>query len=157
MDLEKLRKIIELFNEGGLTGLVIKGDVGRTSDGFVELELKKELGGPVAVPTAPPAIPAVEIQAPAPAEPVPVPESGEELVYVVAPLVGTFYSAPSPESKAYVKVGDHVGKGSIVCIVEAMKVMNEIECDYAGTVVQALVENAQPVEYGQKMFAIKPG
>jgi acetyl-CoA carboxylase biotin carboxyl carrier protein len=157
MDLEKLRKIIELFNEGGLTGLVIKGDVGRTSDGFVELELKKELGGPVAVPTAPPAIPAVEIQAPAPAEPVPVPESGEELVYVVAPLVGTFYSAPSPESKAYVKVGDHVGKGSIVCIVEAMKVMNEIESDYAGTVVQALVENAQPVEYGQKMFAIKPG
>ena len=158
MDLEKLRKIIELFNEGGLTGLVIKGDVGRTSDGFVELELKKEPAvAPVAVPTAPPAIPAVEIQAPAPAEPVPVPESGEELVYVVAPLVGTFYTARSPESPPYVKVGDRVGKGSIVCIVEAMKVMNEIESDYAGTVVGALVENAQPVEYGQKMFVIKPG
>jgi len=149
MDLEKLRKIIELFNEGGLTGLTIKG----AGDGFDELELKKEHTGPVAVPTAAPAI----IQTPAPAEPVPVPESGEELVYVVAPLVGTFYSAPSPESKAYVKVGDRVDKGSIVCIVEAMKVMNEIECDYAGTVVQVLVENAQPVEYGQKMFAIKPG
>jgi len=154
MDLEKLRKIIELFNEGGLTGLVIKGD----EDGFEELEIKKELPiAPAAVPAAPLSAAAQEPEASAPVEPTPVPESGEELVYVVAPLVGTFYSAPSPESPPYVNVGDRVGKGSIVCIVEAMKVMNEIESDYAGTVVQALVENAQPVEYGQKMFAIKPG
>jgi acetyl-CoA carboxylase biotin carboxyl carrier protein len=154
MDLEKLRQIIELFNEGGLTGLVIKGD----EDGFEELELKKELpAAPVAVPAAPP-LPAVqEPEAPAPAEPVPVPPSDEELVYVIAPLVGTFYAAPSPESPPYVKMGDRVDKGTVVCIVEAMKVMNEIESEYAGTIVKVMVENAQSVEYGQKMFAIKPG
>jgi acetyl-CoA carboxylase biotin carboxyl carrier protein len=155
MDLEKLRKIIELFNEGGLTGLVIKGD----SDGFEKLELRKELtAAPVApAPVAPPTPAAQEPAAPAPAEPAPVPESPEELVYVVAPLVGTFYTSPSPESPPYVKVGDRVGKGTIVCIVEAMKVMNEIESEYAGTVVKVMVENAQPVEYGQRMFAIQPG
>jgi acetyl-CoA carboxylase biotin carboxyl carrier protein len=158
MDLEKLRKIIELFNSGGLTGLTIKG----AGDGFDEIELKKELAAaPVAVPTAPPATPVVELLAPAPTGPVPVsaepPEIPEELVYVTAPLVGTFYSSPSPESPPYVKMGDRVGKGSIVCIVEAMKVMNEIECEYAGTIVKVMVENGQPVEYGQKMFAVKPG
>ncbi|MCX7022917.1 MAG: acetyl-CoA carboxylase biotin carboxyl carrier protein [bacterium] len=154
MDLEKLRKIIDLFNEGGLTGLVIKG----ADDGFEELELKKELAAaPVAVPVAAPSVAAQEPETPAPTAPTPVSESGEDFLYVVAPLVGTFYTAPSPESPPYVKVGDHVGKGSIVCIVEAMKVMNEIECDYAGTIVRVMVENAQPVEYGQKMFAVKPG
>jgi acetyl-CoA carboxylase biotin carboxyl carrier protein len=155
MDLEKLRKIIELFNEGGLTGLVIKGD----SDGFEELELKKELPAVPAAPApvAPPAPVAQEPTVPATVEPAPVPESPEELVYVVAPLVGTFYTSPSPESPPYVKVGDQVGKGTIVCIVEAMKVMNEIESEYDGTIVKVMVENAQPVEYGQRMFAIKPG
>ncbi|OGD79760.1 MAG: acetyl-CoA carboxylase, biotin carboxyl carrier protein [Candidatus Coatesbacteria bacterium RBG_13_66_14] len=155
MDLEKLRKIIELFNEGGLTGLVIKGD----EDGFEELELKKELPAEsaVAIPVAPPSAAPLEPEAPAPAAPAPLPESGEELVYVVAPLVGTFYTAPSPESPVYVKVGDRVDKGTVVCIVEAMKVMNEIESEYAGTIVKVMVQNAQPVEYGQRMFAIKPG
>ncbi len=155
MDLEKLRKIIELFNEGGLTGLVIKGD----SDGFEKLELRKELTAAPAVPApvVPPEPVVQKTEAPSTAEPAPVPESTEELVYVVAPLVGTFYASPSPESPPYVKVGDRVGKGTIVCIVEAMKVMNEIESEYAGTIVKVMVENAQPVEYGQRMFAIQPG
>jgi len=154
MDLEKLRKIIELFNEGGLTGLVIKGD----EDGFEELELKRELtAAPAPAPVVPAPVASTQPEAPTPAEPVPVPSGDEELVYVVAPLVGTFYASPSPESPAYVKVGDRVDKGTVVCIVEAMKVMNEIESEYAGTIVKVMVENAQPVEYGQQMFAIKPG
>jgi acetyl-CoA carboxylase biotin carboxyl carrier protein len=71
-------------------------------------------------------------------------------------MVGTFYAAPSPESPPYVRQGDRVNKGQVVCIVEAMKLMNEIESDVSGTVVRVMVENAQPVEYGQELFLIQP-
>jgi acetyl-CoA carboxylase biotin carboxyl carrier protein len=154
MDLDRLRKIIELFNAGGLTELRLRGVEGD----FEELELKRELvAPPAAVPAAGPAPPpAAEPEVVEPVEPSAAPVPSAELVYVEAPLVGTFYAAPSPESPPYVKVGDHVDKGTIVCIVEAMKVMNEIESEYTGTVVKVLAENAQPVEYGQKLFVVKP-
>lgn len=74
---------------------------------------------------------------------------------VLSPIVGTFYRAPNPDAEPYVKVGDHVSKGQVLCIVEAMKLMNEIESDADGVVVKAFVDNAQPVEYGAKLFAIK--
>ena len=73
-----------------------------------------------------------------------------------SPIVGTFYSAPNPESDAFVKPGDSVSKGQVVCIVEAMKLMNEIESDVDGTVVEVLQENAQAVEFGQPLFTIRP-
>jgi len=75
---------------------------------------------------------------------------------IKSPIVGTYYSAPSPDSETYVEVGKHITKGSTLCIVEAMKLMNEIESDMSGTVTKILVENAQPVEFGQPMFVIKP-
>ncbi len=75
---------------------------------------------------------------------------------IKSPIVGTFFSSASPDSAPFVKAGDHVKAGQVVCIVEAMKLMNEIEADVAGTIVKALVENAQPVEYGQPLFSIKP-
>jgi acetyl-CoA carboxylase biotin carboxyl carrier protein len=71
-------------------------------------------------------------------------------------MVGTFYAAPSPESSDYVRQGDHINKGQVVCIVEAMKLMNEIESEVSGTIVRVLVENAQPVEYGQELFQVQP-
>jgi acetyl-CoA carboxylase biotin carboxyl carrier protein len=74
---------------------------------------------------------------------------------IKSPIVGTFFTAASPEAKPFVKPGDHVKSGQVVCIVEAMKLMNEIESDVSGVVVRALVENAQPVEYGQPLFAIR--
>jgi acetyl-CoA carboxylase biotin carboxyl carrier protein len=80
----------------------------------------------------------------------------EGLSFVTSPIVGTFYQAPSPESDAYVKVGDYVSKGQVLCIVEAMKLMNEIEADASGTVVRRYPENAQPVEFGERLFAIRP-
>jgi acetyl-CoA carboxylase biotin carboxyl carrier protein len=83
-------------------------------------------------------------------------QKGEELYYIKSPIVGTFYKAPSPNSDAFVSVGDFVEKGSVVCIVEAMKLMNEIESDVAGEIISILVENGQPVEYGEKLFAIRP-
>jgi acetyl-CoA carboxylase biotin carboxyl carrier protein len=83
-------------------------------------------------------------------------EAAEELFYIKSPIVGTFYKAPSPNSEAFVSVGDFVEKGNVVCIIEAMKLMNEIESDVAGEIVSILVENGQPVEYGERLFAIRP-
>ncbi len=82
-------------------------------------------------------------------------EEKENYHYITSPIVGTFYRAPSPTSEPFVKEGDHVSKGQVLCIVEAMKVMNEVESDVSGTIVKILVENAEPVEYGDKLFAIK--
>ena len=83
-------------------------------------------------------------------------EIEEDLFYVKSPIVGTFYKASSPDSEPFVSVGDFVEKGNVVCIIEAMKLMNEIESDLAGEVVSILVENGQPVEYGERLFAIRP-
>ena len=79
----------------------------------------------------------------------------EELVYIKSPIVGTFHKAPSPDAEAFVSVGDFVEKGTVVCIIEAMKLMNEIESDVSGEIVSILVENGQPVEYGENLFAIR--
>ena len=83
--------------------------------------------------------------------------SGDENLHAItSPIVGTFYRAPNPDADPYVKVGDFVEKGQTLCIVEAMKLMNEIECDISGTVVRVLSENAQPVEYGENLFLVRP-
>jgi acetyl-CoA carboxylase biotin carboxyl carrier protein len=87
----------------------------------------------------------------------PSPEEDKNLFYVTSPMVGTFYRAPSPTSPPFVDIGDTVKKGQTLCIIEAMKLMNEIECEVNGVVVDILVENGKPVEYGQKLFAIKAG
>lgn len=115
----------------------------------------------------PPAMPGY--QAPPPQAAAPAPESAaaapaasaadekdSSLHEIKSPIVGTFYRSPSPDSDPFVEVGTHVSQGSTLCIVEAMKLMNEIECDTTGTVVKVLVENGQPVEYNQPMFLIKP-
>jgi acetyl-CoA carboxylase biotin carboxyl carrier protein len=91
-----------------------------------------------------------------PAEAVPA-EPEEKLQAVKSPIVGTFYESPSPGAPPFVKVGDRVEVGQVLCIVEAMKLMNEIECDVAGEVVKKLAANGQPIEYGQELFAIRPG
>ena len=124
----------------------------------VRLRIKRASNhaAPVAVVSAAP----LSATAPAvPAPPVPQqlpPEKEEELYYVKSPIVGTFYKSPSPTSDPFVSIGDFVEKGSIVCIIEAMKLMNEIESEVAGEVISILVENGQPVEYGEKLFAIRP-
>ncbi len=83
-------------------------------------------------------------------------ESLDGLLEVVCPMVGTFYSAPSPDSPPYVEVGQRVGNGTVLCIIEAMKLMNELESEVAGTIAKIMVENAQPVEYGQVLFLVDP-
>jgi acetyl-CoA carboxylase biotin carboxyl carrier protein len=84
------------------------------------------------------------------------PEPAEDLHIVKSPIVGTFYESPSPGSPPFVNVGDSLKVGQVLCIVEAMKLMNEIECDVAGKLVRKIVANGQPIEYGQELFAVRP-
>jgi acetyl-CoA carboxylase biotin carboxyl carrier protein len=110
---------------------------------------------PVAAPVAAPTAVAAPAESPAPA-PVAAPIApASNGTTVKAPIVGTFYQSSSPDAAAFVKVGDHVEVGKILCIIEAMKLMNEIEAEVAGTVKQILVQNASPVEYGQPLFVIE--
>jgi acetyl-CoA carboxylase biotin carboxyl carrier protein len=109
-----------------------------------------------AAPAAISAIPAVHARAASAAAQPPAEASDEASLHIVkSPIVGTFYESPSPGSPAFVKIGDHVDLGQVLCIVEAMKLMNEIECDAAGEIVKRLVQNGQPVEYGQPLFALR--
>jgi acetyl-CoA carboxylase biotin carboxyl carrier protein len=109
----------------------------------------------VSAPAAAPAVPA-----PAPAAPVApapsAPAAEDRTVYVKSPIVGTFYESSAPGTPPFVKPGDHVSVGQVLCIIESMKLMNEIESDVAGTVMARLVENGRPVEYGESLFSIQP-
>ena len=106
---------------------------------------------PAPQPSAPSPAPAESKSAPAEAE-----EADDDHVEVTAPIVGTFYASPAPDAPPYVKVGDRVEPGTVLCIIEAMKLMNEIEAEVAGTVAEILVRNEEPVEYGQPLFRIEP-
>jgi acetyl-CoA carboxylase biotin carboxyl carrier protein len=113
--------------------------------------------GPVAA--APVALPAMQSAAASFATPAPVPatESEDAALHIVkSPIVGTFYESPSPGAPAFVKVGDQVENGQVLCIIEAMKLMNEIESDAAGELVKRFIQTGQPVEYGQQLFAVRP-
>ncbi len=109
-----------------------------------------------AVQAPPPTADPPSVRAAAVTEEAPPPAEGEDLHPVASPIVGTFYRAPNPDADPYVKVGDFVEKGQTLCIVEAMKLMNEIECDISGTIVKVLRENAQPVEFGEDLFLVRP-
>ena len=150
MDLRKLKKLIDLVQESGIAELEI-------TEGEVKVRIVK--GGPVNVSAAPifaapqPERPAGPAAAPAPAAAPEAPAAPEGHV-VKAPMVGTFYRSPSPDAKAFVEVGQTVKEGDTVCIIEAMKLMNEIEADASGVVKAILVENGQPVEYGQPLLIL---
>jgi acetyl-CoA carboxylase biotin carboxyl carrier protein len=133
--------------------------------GSVRFRIRKDGVAPILAspqPTAAPA-PVAQAQSPiqaaaAPASQAPgVPADEPGVHFITSPIVGTFYRAPSPNASPYVQVGDFVKPGQTLCVVEAMKLMNEIECDAAGEVVRVLVENGQPVEYGERLFAVRVG
>ena len=149
MDLRKLKKLIDLVQESGIAELEI-------TEGEEKVKIVK--GGALSVspgpaPAALPAAAAAESR-PSPAAPSAEPEPGQEGRVVKAPMVGTFYRAASPDAKPFVEVGQAVKEGDTVCIIEAMKLMNEIEADASGAVKAILVENGQPVEYGQPLFIL---
>ena len=156
MDLRKLKKLIDLVQESGIGEIEI-------TEGEEKVRISRQLAGAAPVIMAAPSMqpmgyapqqaggpsggPAAAPGAAAPAEP-----QGHQLK---SPMVGTFYRAPSPGAPSFVEVGQSVTKGQTLCIIEAMKLMNEIESDVAGTIKAILVENGQPVEYGQPLFLIE--
>ncbi|MBI4289906.1 MAG: acetyl-CoA carboxylase biotin carboxyl carrier protein [Betaproteobacteria bacterium] len=145
MDLRKLKKLIDLVEESGIAELEI-------TEGEERVRIVKTASRGTQTHAAPPVEPAPSlIVAPAAAPGVPAAPEGH---VVKAPMVGTFYRAASPGAKPFVEVGDAVKKGQPICIIEAMKLMNEIEADSDGVVKEVLVENGQPVEYGEPLFVI---
>ncbi len=149
MDLRKLKKLIDLVEESGIAELEI-------TEGEERVRIARVLAGgqpvymnaPMPAPTVPvaPAAPAAAPAETAPAEP--------EGHVVRSPMVGTFYRSPSPGAKSFAEVGQSVSAGDTLCIIEAMKLLNEIEADQGGVIKAILVENGQPVEYGEPLFVI---
>ena len=144
LDLEQLRELIRLLDEANLTEIEVEHDDDRIR---VRRDPTVVSGAVAAQPVAP--VPA------AGAAPEALAAAEEGSTYVTSPFVGTFYRSPSPDADAFVEVGDEVTAGQVLCIVEAMKLMNEIEAEAAGTVVEVLVENGKPVEYGDRLFRIE--
>jgi acetyl-CoA carboxylase biotin carboxyl carrier protein len=151
---EQIKELIELVAERQIGGVELE------RSGFrLEITGRREAPAPhlhAAAPPAPPQAPAASAESAGAAAA--VPEAAEAGVHVLtSPIVGTFYRAAAPDADPFVDVGDRVEPGQVLCIVEAMKLMNEIEADVAGTVVSVHPKNAQPVEYGEPLFSIRPG
>jgi acetyl-CoA carboxylase biotin carboxyl carrier protein len=161
IDLGLLERLLSFMTEHGLEEF-------EYAHGDLRIRLKKASAPSTVVPVMLPAVPApvpsgviaqqaappAAAPSPAPAEPAPAPAQDQHIIK--SPIVGTFYAGASPESAPYVRVGDVVEAGQTVCIIEAMKLMNEIEADISGEVLRILVENGQPVEYGEPLFALGP-
>jgi acetyl-CoA carboxylase biotin carboxyl carrier protein len=147
MDLRKLKKLIDLVQESGISELEV-------TEGEEKVKIVKSGAAAVAY-TAAAAVPAAGQTAPAVPQPVATAAPAEVPGHLVkSPMVGTFYRSPSPGAKPFVEVGDTVKSGDTICIIEAMKLLNEIECDKDGIVKAILVENGQPVEYGEPLVLI---
>lgn len=150
MDIRKVKKLIELLEESNIDELEIH-------EGEESVRISRNSGRVMAAPAAAPVMAAAPIApAPAAAEPAAAEPAAAELAghVVRSPMVGTFYRSPSPGASAFVEVGKSVQAGDTLCIVEAMKMMNQIESDTSGTISQILVEDGQPVEFDQPLFTI---
>ncbi|HKO16522.1 MAG TPA: acetyl-CoA carboxylase biotin carboxyl carrier protein [Gemmatimonadaceae bacterium] len=164
IDLRYVKKLIEIIDESTVDSIEISTDKGMK----IRISKSPQQRGAVqmAAPMPVPALLAPAAGRPTPADGVAALAEGEtsgraeaskqQLLEVKSPMVGTFYQSPEPGAKPYVVVGDRVAKGQILCIIEAMKIMNEIESEYSGTIREMLVQDSQPVEYGQVLFRIDP-
>lgn len=152
-NMAELRELAELVNEHGFTDFEFENE-------NIRVRLSKMTAAPImqavnSIPPAPVASAAPQQSAQAAEEPVSATPTEEDLYKITSPIVGTFYRSPSPDKEPYVKEGSRVTPDSTVCIVEAMKLMNEIQAETSGEVVKIYVENGQPVEYGQPLFGIR--
>ena len=149
MDIRKVKKLIELLDESGIAEIEI-------TEGEESVRISRYASSvpAPAIAQAPAPAPAPAVTPEAASAPAPAAEPEEDGHAVTAPMVGTFYSAPSPGSPSFVQVGDRVNEGDTLCIVEAMKMMNQIESEVSGVVKSIRVQNGEPVEYGQILFVI---
>lgn len=146
MKISFLKKLVEIVETSEIEELEVR-------KWWTKVRIIKKRSSSPANPAQATAKPNEEVIQVAPKEPE---EKEEAYLEIKSPMVGTFYRAPSPGAKPYVEVGDQVEPGQVVCIIEAMKLMNEIQSEVSGTIAKVLVENAQPVEYGQVLFLVKP-
>jgi acetyl-CoA carboxylase biotin carboxyl carrier protein len=155
MTLDEIRELIQLAAETGVAELEVQRGENRVRiRRSFGAETSVVLSAPnVSVPAA--AAPPPSAAAPKPGEPAAA-EPRDELVYTKSPIVGTFYEAASADTPPFVRIGEHVTPGRVLCIIESMKLMNEIEADVAGVIESKLVQNGQPVEYGEALFGIRP-
>ena len=152
MDLRKLKTLIDLVSDSNVSELEIteaEGKVRIVKSGPAPVAMVTQMAAPVAAPVA-----AAPAAAPV-AAPEPAPEAASAGHQVKSPMVGTFYRSSSPGAKSFVEVGSQVKEGETICIIEAMKILNEIEADKSGTITQILAENGQAVEYGAPLFIIE--
>jgi len=148
MTIDEIKELLQIFNESGVGEL----EVQRGED---RLRIKRAGSNKEYIVAPGPSQPVAAAPAPAPLSAPPrAPET--DGVLVKSPIVGTYYDSPSPDSPPFVRVGDSVEPGQVLCIIESMKLMNEIEAEAGGTVVMKLVENGRPVEYGEALFSIRP-
>ncbi len=153
MELEQIKAIIAMMKDNDLSEFSMEND-------GLKIRIKR---GPEGIqqtvtvaPPAPAPVAAPQLAAPAAAEAVPAqPVVPTDIKHITSPMVGTFYRAPSPEAPVYAEVGQQVDEETVVCIIEAMKVMNEIKAEVKGVITEVLIENAKPVEFGQKLFAVR--
>jgi acetyl-CoA carboxylase biotin carboxyl carrier protein len=157
MDLRYVKKLLEMIDSSSVNSIEITSEKGvkiriSKSARAIQMAAPMQIAAPSAMP-APQAAPAPA----APAEPAKQEVSKPRYLEVKSPMVGTYYAAPEPGAKPYLSVGDRISKGQILCIIEAMKIMNEIESEFDGVVKEILAQNAHPVEYGQVLFRIDNG
>jgi len=159
LDLKQIKQIIDLMKRSELTEFAVEeeGFKLKICRGANGVPVVTSSAGLTAVPEAAAASAAAAAATLASSSHNGGEKEDSSIIYIKAPMVGTFYRAPSPESPPFVEVNAKVSENSVVCIIEAMKIMNEIQAEVKGTVVEILVENGQPVEYGQRMFKIKQG
>ena len=154
MKAKEIQELIDFISNSGLAEVKIKTDefklsIKKNSDTPAVTYFKEADQAPAATPSAPTA-------ASEPAQAAPAAEDASKYVTIKSPMIGTFYRTPNPDAEAFVNVGDNVSVGQTVCIIEAMKLFNEIESEVSGKVVKILVENSSPVEYDQPLFLIDP-
>lgn len=155
MELKEIKKIVEMMTENDLAEFLLEEEA-------FTLQLKRGTAGITQIVSAPqqmvaaPAAAPVQAAAPAAAPAAPAANGNEGLVEIKSPMVGTFYRSPSPDADSFVQIGQDITADTVVCIIEAMKVMNEIQAEVKGKIKKVLVDNATPVQFGQALFLVEP-
>jgi len=153
MKLDEIKELMKLFGKSKLDRLQIK-----EKDFELEMQKSNEKNVTAAAPQPAAAAPATQTAAPAPQQTSPAESESKKKIdgeIITSPMVGTLYSSPSPDSPPFVKIGDKVRRGDVLCILEAMKIMNELEAEYDCKILDILVENGEPVEYGKPLFVVE--